>query len=387
MVFKYRGDTRTVEDVLRRARNRGGMYDSIISPELPLYKAKEGEGRIRILPATWDDQKTWGNGWQIEAIVHYNVGNDRGNYLCLDAMRKERCPVCEARFRTRDPAEKEAYKQSRRALCWIIDRNNERAGPQIFNMAQVLASDIDKRSVSKKDNSLFRIDHPEKGNDVMYNREGSDKKTKWTQVEVEQEQTPVHADPRRMKQWLDYIEEYPLPEQLNFYEAEYIEKVLFGAEDSSTSDAAEEPVDTPRRGRAAAAEEEVSKWRRPSRDEPVEEEEELPRTRRVATAEPEPEDYADETYADPGAYQEPEDETEAEQDAAEEEEFESVQRRPTRRVPEPEEPVQRRTARRVVDEDPPRKAPPPASAPRRRVSEESPSSQAKRSLGRLQERR
>lgn len=226
--FIYRGRERTVESVVRKSKQAGGMYDNYISADAQLYSPKEGECSIRILPPTWEDTDKWGDGWEIGVYLHYGVGPDNGSYLCLDKMKGEPCPVCEARRNTNDTDEADQFKASYRCLCWVIDRDNEKAGPMVWSMPVSLFREINARSVDKKSNTPILIDDPEEGYDVVFNRAGTGIKTKYTAVEVMREPSPLHEDEKLQGRWLAHITEHSLPSVLNFFEAEHIEKVLFG---------------------------------------------------------------------------------------------------------------------------------------------------------------
>jgi hypothetical protein len=373
MAFKYRGEDRKVEDVVRRSKQSGGSYDSFLLPDIPFFKPREGENTVRIMPPTWEDTKKWGDNWEIQVYLHRNVGPDEGTYLCLDKCLGEKCPVCEAR-RDADPDEADALKPQWRGLCWVIDRDNEKAGPQVWSMPVSLFREINARGVDKKTNAIILLDHPEDGYDLMFTRTGEKKRTKYEGVEVDRDPTPLHDDEKKQARWIKYIEDNPLPEILNFYEPDYIEKVLFGQVEKRRKrddDDAEEEEKPARRGRGRREEpdEEEEKPRRGrGRTEPEEDaEEEAPkRSRRGRT---EPEEDVEEEEAKPSRRRgrsEPE-----EEDA-----------KPARRRgrAEPEE-----DAEEEVDEKPARRRG-RSESEEDTEEEEAPSSQAKRQLGRLKGR-
>ena len=280
--FVYRGDKRTVESVVRKSKQAGGLYDSYLASDVQMYKSKEGEACVRILPPTWEDTEKWGDGWEIGVYIHYSVGPDNGTYLCLDKMKGEPCPVCEARRTITDQDEADQLKPGYRTLAWVIDRDNEKAGPMIWSMPITMFKEINARSIDKKTNAPILVDDPEEGYDIVFNRAGTTKtNTKYSAVEVTREPSPLHDDEKLQARWLEYITEHPLPDVLNFYDAEHIEKVLFGKTDrrKDEEEVTEETETRPsRRGRAEPVEEVV-------------EEIEAPRgSRRAGRAEPEAED-------------------------------------------------------------------------------------------------
>lgn len=286
--FVYRGKDRTTESVVRKSKMSGGIFDSFLVEGTPTFKVKEGDLTVRILPPTWDNTDKWGDGWEISAYLHYGVGPDNGAYLCLDKMKGEECPVCEARRKATDEEEQNALKPSLRVFCYVIDRDNEKAGPQVWGMPLTLFREIMTRSVDKKTNTPILIDDPEEGYDVLFNRSGNTKtNTKYQGVEIDRDPTPIHDDQKLQDRWLAYISEHPLPELLNFYSAEHIEKTLSGKSDKRTQEDAEDETQEERPRRRLAREEDVeeeqprSTRRRPTQEEePVEEE--TPRSRRRA---------------------------------------------------------------------------------------------------------
>lgn len=340
MAFKYRGGDRTSEDVSKRAKMSGGSYDSYLSADAPFFKAREGENTIRVMPPTWDDKKTWGNGWEIVVWLHRNVGPDNGTYLCLDKMKGEECPICEARRSAVDDEEADALRVQPRPICYIIDRDSEKSGPQIMGMPMTLFRDINTRSVDKKTGDLILIDGDKDGYgyDVMFNREGTDKRTKYAGVEIDREETPLCDDKKKEDRWLDFIEDHPLPDMLVFYDAEHINKVLYGkTERRKGSEDEEEERPRGRRGRSEPEETERPRRGRGREDEKEETEE---RPRRGRGREDEKEEETAEERPRRGRRGEPEEETErprrGRREEAEEPEGEERSRRGRREEPEEE---------------------------------------------------
>lgn len=296
--FVYRGGNRTVETVVRKSKQAGGLYDSPFKPDVTTYKPKEGECTVRILPGTWEDTDAWGDGWDITTWIHYSIGADDGAYLCLDKMKGESCPICEAR-REATGEEADDLKPSMRPLCWVIDRDNEKAGPQLWSLPNTLFREINLRSVDKKSNAALLIDHPDEGYDIAFTRTGTGLTTNYSGVEVLREQCPIHDDPKKQDAWMAYIVDNPLPDTLNFYDAEYIEKVLFGKADRrkvETDEDEDEDEGTSRRGsRRATKEDKSPPARRPRNAPPPEEDDDKddappPRSRRGAAKQEEDED-------------------------------------------------------------------------------------------------
>lgn len=252
--FVYRGGERTAESVTRKSQQGSGLYDSFLPSGIPMYKPKEGECCVRILPPTWmnDDKlvEKWGDGWDITVVLHYSIGPDNMAYLCLDKMKGETCPVCEARREATDDDERDQLRPSSRSLCWVIDRDNEKAGPMVWSLPITLFKDIIGRSIDKKSNVPILIDDPEEGYDVVFNRTGAGLKTKYSGVEVLRDGSPIHEDEKLQERWLEYVQDNSLPEILVFYPAEHIEKTLSGRSVKREDD---DPTEDRRGGRARSA--------------------------------------------------------------------------------------------------------------------------------------
>lgn len=354
--FSYRGERRTTEDVTRRSRQSSGLYDSIIIGDVTRFKVKEGENTVRIMPPSWspDEDEKWGNSWEIQVYLHYGVGPDGGAFLCLDKMNGEPCPVCEARRDAADAEERDALAPSWRALCWVIDRDNEKAGPQIWDMPATLFRDINARSIDKKNNSVILIDAPgppdseEDGYDLIFTREGTNLKTKYVGVEVMRDPSPLHESEKTQKRWLDYIKENPLPAILLFQTAEYINKVLSGRAPKAAEDSDGGGYErTSRRGRQDPADEveQTSSRRTTRRTAEAPEEEDRTTTRRRTREEPKEEEVEPETQTARRRAAPPDEDVPAARS-----ENGSTRRRPAAEPPEEEAtPPESRTARRGLE--------------------------------------
>lgn len=227
--FQYAG--RTDEDVSRRAKQSSARYESIFNKEIPYFTSKAGENCIRILP--WIDASDpdfeeltakWDNHWGISVMIHRNVGPDKGTVLCLDKMLGEPCPVCDVFHQE----EAEPLKLSDRVLAWVIDRNNEKAGPQLWNMPLGTSKDISLASELRGGKGALLIDHPDEGHDVYFDREGEKERTRYKQFEVVKEPSYIHDDDKKQDAWLDYIAENRLPDLLKYQDPEYLDKLLSG---------------------------------------------------------------------------------------------------------------------------------------------------------------
>lgn len=293
--FVYRGAKRTTDSIARKSKEGSKDYDSCFKAGLPTFKPKEGENVIRILPSGSDKDPDW----DFTLYSHYNVGADNGRYLCLAKMKDEDCPVCEAKMKATDEEEADALNVGKGCIVWIIDRDNEKAGPQLWSMPFTkVRNEVYARSIDKKTKTPILVDDPEEGYDISFTRKGTGLTTAYTGVEIDRDPSPLHDKQATQDQWLDYVSENALPDILNFFEADYIEKVLMGKVERKKPEPEDEEEEAPRRSekRAAAKEEDEEEAPRSSRRrpaaEPEDEEEEAPSrsARRVSKKDEEEED-------------------------------------------------------------------------------------------------
>lgn len=331
--FTYRRRERTADDIRSRASEGSRDFDRLWKGDVKLFKPRDGENIVRILPATWgaqpytnaeldkmpeedlrrlqDEDDRWGVEWYITVWIHYGVGPDNGMYLCRAKMLDERCPICEAAKATRDPDEADQLQPSKRALAWVVDRDAEKEGPQLWPMPWTkVRGEIYARSTNKKDGTPILPDGrpPDyEGYDVIFNKTGKEDRTNYTGVEIDRDPSPICEDEKREEKWLAYIEEHSLPSLLNFYDAEHIDKVLRGrassrrSRDEAPEDGGGEGRSDRRAGRFARRGEDPEPERErdymsdDAGDDDAGEQEATPRSRRAGRrADPEPESEQEE---------------------------------------------------------------------------------------------
>lgn len=219
--FEYQ--RRSAEDTRQRASKGANDFDRIMKEGVKMWKPNDGDNRIRILPPTWAKAKHFG----LDIYVHYGVGPDRQSYLCLNKMEQDGgCPVCEEReIARRDEDEKYAkeLEAKRRVLVYLIDRDHEKEGPQVWAMPWTLDRDIVKVCQDKSSGEVLEIDHPEEGYDVTFEKKGSKDRTEYLGVSIARRSSPLGKD-----EWLDHAVDFPLDTQLNYFDHEHIAKVFNG---------------------------------------------------------------------------------------------------------------------------------------------------------------
>ena len=239
--FKYHErDPETVRD---RANQQTGGYDKIIK-DTEFFKPKEGENNIRILPPTWN-LKEWSDNWAIEVWLHRDIGPDKATYLCLDKMNKGKCPICEARLDARGDDEIRALKPKTSMLAYIINRDDEKAGPVVWALSNRFEQDICLRMQDKRTGEVLAIDHPDNGYDISFTRTGTGIKTRYAGIDIARRPSPLADRERDQDKWLDFIQDSPLPDLLDFKTYDYLSQVYAGKR--SAKESADDADDKPTR--------------------------------------------------------------------------------------------------------------------------------------------
>ncbi|KKL65252.1 hypothetical protein LCGC14_2156820 [marine sediment metagenome] len=232
--FSYK--PRTKKQVEERASQRGSTFDSIITQGFDTFRPKVGSNAVRILPPTWEPPH---EHYGIDIFLHRNVGPDNSTYLCLAKMKNERCPICVAVKEAETAGEADeakAIKVSKQVAMWIIDRDAEQATPMVWTMSWTIDRDFAALSYNKRSGRILLIDHPDEGYDLTFNREGQGLKTRYFGHAVDRDQSSILERPKDQQQVLEYIQNHPIPDVLNYYDADYLEKMLSGQQEEEDED-------------------------------------------------------------------------------------------------------------------------------------------------------
>lgn len=244
---------RSAEDVKRRAEQSGARFDSYIKSNFDMFRPKEGENQIRILPPTWDDADHYG----FDVWLHRYIGGDNSSYLCLDKMQNKPCPICRESSRAKKAGEDDEAKElapKKAVVAWVIDRDDDSMTPQLWAMSWSQDRDISDLCRLKKDGKVLMLDDPDEGFDVTIKRTGKGLKTRYQYI-IDREPSPISEDQEEQETILEYIMENPIPETLMYHPAAKMEKCLSGMEeeiDDELDDESEDDEGTSHRSLKAA---------------------------------------------------------------------------------------------------------------------------------------
>lgn len=231
--FKYH--ERDSDAVRKRAEQKGGKFDSILKSGFDSWRPADGENVIRILPPTWDEHDHYG----YDIWVHSYVGPDKSTYLCPQKMLNKPCPICKAQREAHNAGEEEDAKQlqpTRRVAVWLLDRDADRPMPVLWTMSWSQDRDIAALCQNKRTGKVLLIDHPNHGYDILFSRTGKGLNTRYVGLAVDREETAALEDEDELEKVLEYIQENPIPDTLNFYDEAYLANVIEGTIEGKDED-------------------------------------------------------------------------------------------------------------------------------------------------------
>lgn len=231
------------DHVKRQAERKGGKFDSIFKGNFDTFTPKEGDNTIRILPAGWEGH----TDFAYTAWIHWGVGADESSYLCLRKMKEETCPICQEVVRMKANGEGEDAKRidcKERFICWIIDRTDRDETPTLWSMPAQVYKDINALCYSSRSGKAIFVDNPDAGYDIILRRTGTKINTKYL-PQVDREATAVTDDADKYKELEEWVQDNQIPDCLQFFDADYLERALSGEIDRN----AEEDDEDDRRGR------------------------------------------------------------------------------------------------------------------------------------------
>src|ERR1700722_6401017 len=237
----FRYQKRSKEDVKARANMRGGGFDSFIKPEFKRYKVRDGKNLVRILPATWEKPGHYG----FDIWINYGIGADNQSYLSLSKMKDEADPLADARRAAQREGDEETAKAlspRQRVLVWVIDRNEEDEGPQLWDIPFSVDKDFINLCLDEDTKEVIYPDDPESGHDLRFYKEGSGIGTKYPASRMKLlDESPLHEDKDTADGGLEFVAENPVPDCLQYYTADQIASAFDGQVRTKDEDDEDKP--------------------------------------------------------------------------------------------------------------------------------------------------
>ena len=237
--FQYQ--KRNPDTIKQRANMRGGDFDSMFKNGTKLFKPRDGKNIIRIIPPTWPEAEHYG----YEIWCNYGIGVDDQSYLSLSKMKGEKDPLAEARKQAERNGNKklaDSLQPRKRVLIYVIDRNNEDEGPQLWSAPWTVDKDFCNLSFDEDTREVIMVDDPEEGCDIRFYKEGTGLTTKYDAAKMRlMKPSRLHEDEKLMDEWLEFAQENSIPDCLNFFDYDHIASVFEGHVTKPDDDEAPKP--------------------------------------------------------------------------------------------------------------------------------------------------
>jgi len=167
-----------------------------IKREFDVYRPKEGDNFIRILPPVGDE-----DDFSLDIYVHSYIGADRGSYLCREKVLGKSCAICNIyrKWKTQGRDEEAAkIATRRRTLFWVLDISDKPQSdkPLVFDAPyKQVAREILMRCLDKRTKEVIDISDLKKGREITFTLhvKGNKMLSEYTGVSIGMEY-PVSAD-------------------------------------------------------------------------------------------------------------------------------------------------------------------------------------------------
>ncbi len=212
--YVYKKRSAAQIDTKIRELKTGSGYQPF-KAEYVVWKPKDGDNIIRILPPTWENPDHYG----ITTAIHFFIGPEKSSFICPFKGRKGLCPLCEKKQELEKlgrTEEAKAFRPTVRTVVWLIDRNDEAKGPQLWGMPlSKVDAVILENSKNKRTREIYPVDDPENGFDIFIKKTGTGLNTEYI-VTLDRDSSAIK------KAWLDFVVAHPVPSTLNHVDAENI---------------------------------------------------------------------------------------------------------------------------------------------------------------------
>jgi hypothetical protein len=206
---------------------RGGGTSYMTFPEdVPVYKPVEGKKQhIRIIT-----QPGLGSFSRL-VLAHFDVGGFN-SVTCPRTFGEAECPVCEKRnelYNVNKEAAKK-FKTTKYNAIYVIDRNNEALGPQLWMVSGVetMKTILNLIRHPETDAIHIQIGHPTKGRDLFFKKYkvGDSIYATINEIKLDLESTPLADDTKQIDEWLEFIKDHPVDSMINQFTYDEIKELM-----------------------------------------------------------------------------------------------------------------------------------------------------------------
>ena len=229
--FVYKWEQPDPDSIRQRATRTGSSrFDSPLKPGTPVWRAKGGDNYLRICPRGWPPEGK-DKDYAYRVWLHKYVGQDNSTYVCPRRQWNKPCAICDAEYEIKKEGDYEAARKiaaSENFFCYVIDRQESPDNPQVWMQSATQDTAIAAICSNKRTNSTVYPDQPDVGYDLTVIRTGVGMKTSYGGWQLDRDPSPLHEDPRKQKEILKYVCENPIPDLLQEYDYDYLERQMAG---------------------------------------------------------------------------------------------------------------------------------------------------------------
>ena len=264
---KFQYHKRSEAQYNKASSESSGNWDSYLVDGISVFKPQDGGNQVRPLPPTFPDY----NDFAMTLHVHYGIGPDSATYLCRKMLGDdEECAICDEHKRLSKDGDEDAnqFKAKKRKAFWLIDRKGDnKTTPLLWSSPFGTWQDI-MVMCKDEDGEITYPDDPEEGCDILFTKEGTGQRTRYTGIRLGKTR-PLMKEEDAQDEVLEYVQEHPINEILNFYDNDYLEGVLEGtvskSDEDDDDDDEEDDDERPSRSRKRRSSKKTSSKRRRSR--------------------------------------------------------------------------------------------------------------------------
>jgi len=154
------------------------------------FKPRQGKNVVRFIPPVKGKKPT-----KIWYKHFFSLGGDRRQLICTKYQYGQHCPVCDMGQKLRmtgnelDSKKARSYEPQAQVYVNIVDMQEPEKGVQLWKMSQGLFKDIMAVIDQAEVGNTFA--HPTQGFNIVFNRAGEEKSTKYDAHMVARQSTPL----------------------------------------------------------------------------------------------------------------------------------------------------------------------------------------------------
>ena len=217
--------SKAFDDAMEGARYTNDRHPPFAEAIPQIAIPKNSHNCVRILPRIEcgddDDVPTLSSRFTYNTTAHFiNLPNlpYARTYYCPRNINKE-CPLCEERDKQILAGNKPAthfLRATQYFLCWVIDRNNEDKGPQIWRISRSLITKMLTAYTTRDGQRIYP--YSEFSYDLLFTSTDSGKGFPiYDNVITNDSLSRIHTDESVLLKWLQFVLDNNIDNTVNYY--------------------------------------------------------------------------------------------------------------------------------------------------------------------------